>query len=463
MHASLVSCNRFVLLAVMTAFLISISSSVKADDWPQWLGPQRDGVWRETGILEKFPKDGPKVRWRFKLSNGYSGPAVANGRVYITDHVLADGVNPSDNKFSRDKVAGEERVFCLNEKDGKEIWHHFYPCTYTIAYPNGPRTTPVVQDGKVYTLGAMGDLFCFNEKDGKVLWSKNFVKEYHTKEPLWGFAAHPVIEGDKLICLVGGTGSVVVAFDKNTGAEKWKALSMTKKEIGYAPPMVFTVGGKRQLIVWEPEHVNSLDPETGNVYWSEDFVGKGNVSLTVSTPRLDGDKLFITAFYDGARLYKLDKDKPAAALVWKCVDRGESPNQTETLHSIMPTPYLKDGYVYGVCSYGELRCLKEEDGSRVWEEMRATGDPAKPEKTRWANVFLTPQGDRWFLFNERGDLIIAKLTPKGYEEIDRAHLLDATTPLEAMRKVLWSHPAYANKSIYVRNDKELVCFSLAAE
>jgi outer membrane protein assembly factor BamB len=238
---------------------------------------------------------------------------------------------------------------------------------------------------------------------------------------------------------------------------------MRSSDVGYAPPMVFPFGGKRQLMVWDPEKVSGLDPETGNIHWQTDkdtFRCKN--SLTVSTPRLDGDRLFVTAFYEGGLLLKLDKDNAKPTVLWKDSGRGEKPEQTETLHSIMPTPYIKDGHIYGICSYGELRCLKEADGSRVWEDLRATGNQTKPTE-RWANAFLTPQGDRWFLFNEKGDLIIANLSPKGYEEIDRAHLLDPTTPLQGDRKVLWSHPAYANKSIYVRNDKEIVCFSLAAE
>jgi outer membrane protein assembly factor BamB len=321
----------------------------------------------------------------------------------------------------------------------------------------------VVRDGKVYTLGTMGDLYCLSDKDGSVVWSKNFPKDYQAPVPMWGFAAHPLIDGDKLFCLVGGKDTEVVAFDKNTGAEKWRALSMKNSQVGYAPPMLFKVGDKTQLVIWDPEKISGLDPETGAVLWQTDkdtFRCKN--SLSVSTPRFDGDRLFITAFYEGGILLKLDKDKPGATVAWKSHDRGETPEQTETLHSIMCTPYIKDGYIYGVCSYGELRCLKEEDGSRVWEDLRATGKETKPS-VRWANAFLTPQGDRWFLFNEAGDLIIAKLSPKGYEEIDRAHLLDATTHLEGKRNVLWSHPAYANKSIYVRNDKEIVCVSLAAE
>ena len=135
------------------------------------------------------------------------------------------------------------------------------------------------------------------------------------------------------------------------------------------------------------------------------------------------------------------------------------PRTTDGLHSIMPTPSIKDGHIYGVCSYGQLRCLKADTGERVWETLKATtGDKLE----RWANAFLVAQGDRFFLFNEKGDLIIARLTPKGYEEISRAHILEPTNTMPG-RPVVWSHPAFANKCIYARNDKEIVCISLAAE
>jgi outer membrane protein assembly factor BamB len=240
-------------------------------------------------------------------------------------------------------------------------------------------------------------------------------------------------------------------------------LSLRNAEIGYCPPTIITTAGKRQLIIWHPESINSLDPETGTLYWSEKILAQSNMSI--APPCLDGDHLLISGFYSGSMMLKLDKNKPAETVLWKSKGTGETPTKTDTLHSVMSPVYIKDGYIYGVCSYGELRCLKVEDGSRVWEDLRATGKASKPTE-RWATAFLTPQGDRWFLFNEKGDLIIAKLSPKGYEEIDRAHLLDPTSQLPAMggnRKVLWSHPAYANKSIYVRNDKEIVCYSLAAE
>ncbi len=446
-------------LPVLALFVAA--ASVHADDWPQWLGPQRDGIWRETGILDKFPKGGPKERWRMPVGGGYAGPAVADGRVYVADRVLGEGAKNPDNPFLASNSDGEERLWCLDEADGHVLWKKSYPCKYQLSYAAGPRATPTVGGGKVYFLGAMGDLHCYNAKTGDDVWAKNFVKDYKAPVPTWGFAAHPLLDGDKLICLVGGENSVVVAFDKDTGAEKWRQLSMETEQIGYCPPMIYKAAGVRQLVIWTPEAVNGLDPDSGKVYWSQKF--KLTSNLSIPTPRLDGDRLFVTSFYNGAMLLHLTAEdgKPSATVVWKSKGRGEDPKQTDTLNSIMCTPYIRDGYVYGVCSYGQLRCLKEEDGARVWEDLRATGDVKQPTE-RWANAFLTPQGDRWFLFNEKGDLIIARLTPTGYEEIDRAHLLEPTN--KAMgRSVVWSHPAYADKCIFVRNDKEIVCYSLAAE
>jgi outer membrane protein assembly factor BamB len=440
---------RLALLAGVIGGLTGLTA--RADDWPQWLGPQRDGVWRETGILDKFPAQGPQVRWRTPIGGGYTGPAVAGGKVYITDRVLAEGARNGSNAFARDVVNGSERILCLDEATGKVLWQHEYKSTYEISYPAGPRATPVVDNGKVYALGAMGHLFCLDAANGKVQWSKNLMEDYQIPAPLWGFSAHPLVDGDRLICVVGGKGSVAVAFNKNTGAELWKAL--TAKEPGYCPPMIFEVGGKRQLIIWHPEAVNGLDPETGKVLWTQPF--NVRAGLTVPTPRLTGDKLFVTAFYNGPMMLQLDPDKEAR-VVWRGQSSSEQPKRTDGLHSIMVTPFIKDGYIYGVCSYGEMRCLKADNGERVWDDLKATGGQLE----RWGNAFIVAQGDRYFLFNEKGDLIIAKLTPQGYEEISRAHVIEPTNRM-AGRPVVWVHPAFANRSMYIRNDKEIICLSLA--
>jgi outer membrane protein assembly factor BamB len=440
------------LIWIFLSTLILGVCPLRADDWAQWLGPNHDAVWRESGNVDKFPAGGPPILWRTVIGAGYASPAVADGRVYIADRQLGPGVsNPSD-PFQRGKILGVERVLCLNEADGKVLWKHEYDCPYTISYPAGPRVAPQVSGGKVYSLGAEGNLFCLEAKDGKVVWSHDFKKELGAQTPLWGFSGHPLIDGKKLICLAGGEGSTVVAFDKDTGKELWRAL--TTKEPGYSSPMIFEAGGKRQLILWHPEAANSLDPESGKVYWTEPF--KARSGMTIATPRKQGDLLLFTCFYNGSLMMKLDSSKPAASTVWRTEKASEK--ETTHLNAVMCTPFLQDDYVYGVCSYGQLRCLKAATGERVWETFKAT---TSGEPVRWANAFIVKNGNRFFLFNEKGDLIIARLSPKGYEEVSRAHLLEPTNTA-AGRDVLWSHPAFANRHVYARNDKEIICVDLAA-
>lgn len=422
----------------------------RADDWPQWLGPQRDGVWRESGIVEKFPAGGPPVKWRVEVGAGYTGPAVASGRVYVLDRQLAPGATNPGNPFARTgQIPGNERVLCLDEASGKIVWQHEYDCPYTVSYAAGPRVTPLVSGGRVFTVGTEGNLLCLDAKDGKVVWSRDFKKDYGARTPTWGFAGHPLLDGQRLICLVGGEGSVAVAFDKDTGKELWRALSA--REPGYCPPTMIEVAGKRQLIVWHPEAVNALDPETGKVLWTHPWAIRSGLSL--AQPRQVGDLLFITSFYNGSHLLRLGGAAPES--VWQSEHSNEK--NTDKLHSLMSTPFIEDGTIYGVCSYGQLRGLKLETGERLWETLAAT-NPEGP--TRWGNAFIVKQGGRFFLANEKGDLIIARLMPKGYEELSRAHLLDPTNN-DPRRPVVWSHPAFANRCVFARNDREIVCVSLA--
>lgn len=426
--------------------------SLRADDWPQWLGPQRDAVWRESGIIKTFPAGGLKYKWRVPIGGGFAGPAVANGRVYVTDrHLAKDAKNPA-NPFARGEIPGIERVLCLSEADGKILWQHEYDCAYTVSYPSGPRTTPVVHEGKVYTLGAEGNLFCLDAAKGTVLWSKDFKKEFGIATPVWGFAGHPLIDGNKLICLAGGNGSVAVAFDKDSGKELWRALSA--KEPGYAPPMIYSFAGKRHLIIWHPEAVNLLNPDTGEVFWSYPISPSVRSGMAIPSPLQIGDQLFLTSFYNGSLMLRVDTNKPS--LLWK--SKKISEKDTDGLHSVMATPFVENGYIYSPCSYGQFRCLNATTGERIWE----TFEPTSGKSTRWGNAFIVKQGDRCFLFSETGDLIIAKLTPQKYEEISRAHLIDPTNR-DPGRLVVWSHPAFANKSVFARNDQEIVCASLAED
>jgi hypothetical protein len=261
-------------------------------------------------------------------------------------------------------------------------------------------------------------------------------------------AASPLVEGNQLITLVGGKDALVVSFDKATGEEIWRALD--DPEVGYCPPVIFSFGEHRQLIIWHPRAVSSLDPETGKVHWEETF--RIQAGLTVPMPRQLGNRLLVTSFYNGSRMYKVAEDGKSARIVWQ--GKSNSEIQTDGLHSIMPTPVVTDTHIFGVCSYGQLRCLDVKTGKRVWETFKATGND------RWWNAFLIPHEDRYFLHNEQGDLIIANLTGEGYEEISRAKLVEPTRPVRR-RMTIWSHPAFAMKSVFARNDKEIVRVNLA--
>lgn len=444
---------------MLSGFVVLLSCcSLLADEWPQWLGPQRDGVWRESGIVERFPASGLKRRWRTPIGAGYSGPAVVGNRVFVMDRVAKDGTDP-ESPFQRGAVRSLERVLCLDEATGKVLWEHKYPCVYTVSYPAGPRCTPTVHDGKVYSLGAEGNLLCLAADDGEVVWSRDLKKDFSIRNsPVWGFASHPLVDGDNLICFVGGEGTAVVAFDRVTGDERWRSLSaMGPHGPGYSPPVIYEAAGTRQLIAWLPDAVNALDPQTGKLLWLHPFLVKEG--LTAPMARKSGDRLFVTAFYDGPLMLRLNADKPGATELWR--GKGKNERQTDGLHSIMPTPFLLDGHIYGVCSYGQLRCLKEATGERVWENLTATGAD-KARNARWANAFLIQHQDRFFLANEQGDLILAKLTPQGYEEISRANVVKPTGQAGG-REIVWSHPAFAHRCVFARNDEEIVCVSLVAE
>ncbi|MCP4456133.1 MAG: PQQ-binding-like beta-propeller repeat protein [Planctomycetes bacterium] len=436
-------CSLVVLLALLSA-------EAHADDWPGWLGPQRDGVWRETGIVDSFPAEGPRVVWRKKIGTGYAGPAVAQGRVYVADR-LAQGSDPTaeqTDNYALRKGGGVERVLCLRETDGEILWTHSYDCPYNIAYPAGPRATPTVDGDRVYTAGAQGDLFCLDAANGDVVWYCDFKQAYKLKIPTWGACAPPLVDGDKLICIVGGDGSTAVAFNKETGEEIWRSLS--SKDPGYSAPIIYTVGQIRQLIIWHGESINSMDPETGKPYWSIPM--KTWSGMAIATPRLLDHSLFVMGFRHNSTMIALDPEKPVARVLW----RG---SKTLGVAGTLNTPFLQEGHIYASGDDGVYRCVNMQTGQRLWE----TSKPTTQAKTHiWANAFTVKNGERFFLANDLGDLIIATLTVDGYREIDRCHLLEPTGKAGG-RKMVWSHPAFANKRIYARNDKEIICVSLASQ
>ena len=446
--------NRFcgVLIATICLAGLAISSTVplstaRGDDWPQWQGPTRDGVWREAGIVQNFPATGPKILWRVPIAGGYAGPAVVGERVFVTDYLRSAG-DAKNDPGARPKLQGQERIHCLDAATGKTLWTHAYDCHYEISYPAGPRATPTVDGSRVYTLGAEGNLCCLNIADGSVAWQLDIKDRFRAPTPIWGFASHPLVVGDRLFILAGGEGSVAVALDKHTGKELWRALSAA--DAGYAPPTLIEVAGRKQLVVWHPQAVNGLDLETGRVLWSEKL--EPNYGMSINPPYQVGNQLFVAGIVNQGFLLNLSATEPTVSIAWRVApQRGIAP-----VHS----PVIAVGEtLYGVDRSGELTAVELTTGKRLWETFAVTTGTRRANS---ATAFLVKNNEHFYIFSETGDLIIARLTPARYEELGRARLLEPTH--EAFgRPVVWSPPAFARRAVFVRNDQEIVCASLAQE
>jgi outer membrane protein assembly factor BamB len=419
---------------------ILLTLQVFGEEWPHWRGPERDGIWREDGIVQTFEGRRLPVLWRAEIANGYSGPTVANGRVYLTDRLI-----------SPKQV---ERVHCFDALKGHQIWSYAYECKYVkISYPDGPRASVSIDDGRAYSLGTAGSFFCFDAAKGNVLWSKDLRTEYGIRMPIWGIAASPLVEDDLVIVHIGGEDDAcLVAFDKVTGEEKWRALD---DKASYSAPIIIEQAGKRVVVCWTGESVAGLNPLTGKLYWQHPFTVSRMV-IGIATPVFYNGYLFVSSFYDGSLLLKVHPDKLAVEKVWR--RKGPNEKDTDSLHCCISTPVLQDDYIYGVDSFGELRCLDLKTGNRIWENLDAV------PKARWSNIHMVRHEDKVWMFNERGELIISKLSPKGFHEISRTKIIEPTEGQLGQRGgVCWSHPAFAYKNIYVRNDQELLCINLAAK
>ena len=432
--------SRFSLSTGLTAaWILALGSLALGDDWPQWRGPSRDGVWHETGLIDTFAQPQLKLLWRTPIANGYSGPVVASGRVYVTDR-------PTE-------PAETERVLCLDALTGNILWSKEYACAYSgLGYPDGPRASMIIDDGRAYSLGAMGHLRCHDAVSGELLWKKDPGKDYTLGKVIWGIAASPLVEKDLLILQLGALpDGCIVALDKRTGEEKWRALN---DKVSYSSPIIIERAGRRLLLCWTGENLTALNPVTGAVWWKYPTPQRKMV-INVPTPVVADERIFLTSFYDGAYLLEMKQDPPSVTKVWR--RQGVSETDTDALHAMIATPLLQGNHIYGVDSYGQFRCLEAATGDRVWEDLTLV--PSE----RWANIHMVRNGDKVWMFNERGELLITRLSPTGAEVISRAKLIEPTKGQLGMRKgVCWSPPAYAAKCIFARNDSEIVCASLAA-
>lgn len=415
-----------------------------AADWPEWRGAGRQGVWTESGVLDRVPAEGLKVKWRVPIGAGYSGPAIAGGRVFLLDHTP----RPGSSRVT-------ERVVCLDEKTGKQLWTREWETDYRgLDYNNGPRATPTVDGDRVYVLGAKGLLRCLRVRDGSAIWSVDFVGDFGAVVPGWGMSSAPLVVGERLIAVVGGKENAkVVAFDKRTGKERWRALSSETSEPGYSQPILIQ-RGRPEVVIWHAGALEALDPESGSVLWSHPF--RVTMNTPIATPAWSGNSLLVSGFFDGARMMRLDGGAPE--LAWRSQDGNEI--RSDKLHALMSQPLIVGDYVYGICSYGQLRCLRRDTGERVWESQAAT-----VERTRNVSAWLVPNGDRVLILNDRGELVMARLSPAGYAEIGRTKVIAPTSSPGGRRQlgaVVWSHPAFANRHMVWRNDREVVRVSLDA-
>jgi len=432
---------HLILIQFFLVLSLFLPSTVEDEDWPDWRGPRRDGTWMEEGIMKKFPSQALPVKWSTSINSGYSGPSIEGGRVYLTDRMT--------------RPEPLERVLCFDAENGDAIWQFSYECEYEgIGYPAGPRASVIIDGPYAYSLGAMGDLYCFNKGTGTVIWHRALKKEYAIRMPIWGIASAPIIIDNKIILIIGGENNAgIIALDKSTGNEIWRNL---EDEAGYSAPLLIKQAGREVLVVWTAANIAGMNPGNGEVFWKHE-VKPRNMPINIVTPVHYDNYIFCSSFYDGSILIELEPDKLESRVAWKRIGKDE--RNTDALHCCMSTPVILDDYIFGVDSYGEMRCLELMTGDRVWENLTAVN------KARWANIHFIQNGELTYMFNEHGELIIARLSKAGFKEISRTKLIEPTKA-QLNRSgvgVTWAHPGFANKHVFVRSDKELVCVDLSVD
>ena len=425
-------------MARLTAALgLLLSMSIPAEDWPQFRGPNRDSVWNETGILQTFPAEGLKVCWRAPVGAGVSSPVVAGGRVYVTDSKL-------------EKPKAWERVHCFDEKSGKPLWTFSDEVNYgegafhqqEQGSPSGPCPTPIVEGRRVFTLGATGHLLCLEARKGRAVWKRILSEDYALIESP-NLTPCPLIEGGLLIVVIGGKpGACVVAFDKRTGKEFWRGLDDPPR--AFSSPIVISAGGKRQLIVWTPKAVTSLNPATGRTWWREALVTREDYA--VATPVFHGDLLLVSGL-----MFQLDRNQPSASVLWP---ETKALSLRVLSHTCMPL--ILGEHVFAGKMGGRLVCLEARTGKQVWETDQVTG------LANGATIHLTPNGDSVLIFTDQGNLIRVRLDVKGYHELSRVHLIEPDYQF-GDRKIVWAPLAFANRHVFARNNQVLICASLVAK
>jgi outer membrane protein assembly factor BamB len=404
--------NRFrVLRTFVASFLLTVP--LVAADWPQYLGPTRNGVY--VGPLNgKWPAAGPRQVWKKAVGAGLSGPVIVDGKAIL---------------FHR--VGDREVVEALNAATGATIWQYGYPTTYRddFGFDEGPRAVPVVSGGIVYTFGAEGQLHAVDVATGKRVWSEDTMRRFEVAKNFFGAAGSPLVDDGRVLVNTGGKDAGIVAFDAKTGAVLWKA---TSDGASYSSGVTATIGGTKQAIFLTRNGIVVLDPATGRVKNQVAWRSRSAASVNVATPLVAGDELFVSAEYGpGAGVFKLDG---ALTKVWA---------SDEALSTHYATAVIRDGILYGYHGRQEfgpsLRAVDLHTGKVRWNVEQFRGGS------------ITLAGDRLVLIRESGELVIAAATPEAYRPLAKAQLLPG---------VVRAFPALSDGFLYVRNEQTLACFDL---
>jgi outer membrane protein assembly factor BamB len=414
-------------LTAITILLLTLTSPSLAEDWPRWRGPRGDGTWKAPAIPERWPDDGPAKKWSAPIGGGYSGVTVSEGRVYTMDRLAP----PRHEKEV-------ERIHCLDAATGAALWTHAYEAPYgDLTYNTGPRADVTIYDGRAYSFGAVGHAFCLDAKSGKVLWSKDTVKDHKAQRPYWGFAASPVIHGDLVLIHAGVPKGSIVAYDRKTGEEKWRGGD---DPAGYCTPIIIESGTAKkttQLICWTPESILGMSPATGEVYWRHPY--KILYGVSIHTPIFNDGTLFISSYWHGPRAFALGDDPRDVKLIWE---------HEKVLCGLMSQPLYRDGHCYFLDKDNGLTCFELKTGRKRWDDRH---EITPRGRNPHATLVWLGDSDRAIILNSKGELILARLTPKGYEEHARTKIIGET----------WAHPAYAGRFVYARDDREMVCVEIA--
>jgi outer membrane protein assembly factor BamB len=399
--------RAFLPLALAPALCLFLLPGAAAADWPQFRGPNRDGISPEAGALKSWPKGGPRVFWKIPLGEGFSQVAAVKDRLYV---LYGQG---------NDDVAA-----ALDAATGKQLWRVRLDDKYSDGQGNGPRSTPTVDGDLVYVLSASGKLAALKTANGQAVWRHDLVGEYGAEPPQWGISTSPLVEGNLLIVNVGGSNNrSVMAFDKTTGKPAWSSLG---DGAGYSAPIAITVGGVRQIIVFTAGSIVSLAPKDGKLYWRVPW--KTDYNVNAATPILfPPDKLFISSGYDtGSGLFQIRVagNRVSATEIWR--SRG--------MKNQFSSSVLHNGTLYGFDN-ATLKAIDAASGEERWKQ-RGLGHGS-----------LILAGGNLVVFSEKGTLALLEATPKEYKQLGAIRVLEGKC---------WTAPTLANGRLYLRNEEHLI-------